>query len=429
MSEMNKKQQYHVCCRLAAWAVIAIGLGQLAAIQSARADDDIDDGQPVWSFGGFGSVGVVHSDERQADFSTTILKASGAGFSRPWSVDVDTRLGAQLGVKLDAQWSAVVQVISEQSVEHSYAPIVEWANIKYQATPDLSVRIGRIALPLLLAADYRKAAYAFPWVRTPVELYGAIPISNSDGIDVNYRWNFGPIKNMTQVSYGNTHAKLSHLQSADGRALIGISNTFDYHALSVRASLLNTGMTVEATQPFFAAFRQFGAQGIALADQYDIDHKHAQVIGIGANYDPGNWFLMGELGRMRTKSFLGDRTALYVSAGYRFGNLTPYVVYAQSRANSNRSDPGLTLAGLPPAMLGTAMVLNGGLNRLIGSIAIQQSASAGARWDVAPNIALKLQYDRVRPQSGSSGMFINVQPGFRSGVAVNVVSAVLDFVY
>jgi hypothetical protein len=427
MPEMNKKQPARR--HLAAWAIIALGCSQLAVVHAARADDGIDASLPLWSFGGFGSVGVVHSDQREADFSTHVLKASGAGFSRPWSLDVDSRLGAQLDVKLDAQWSAVVQVISQQSVDNSYAPIVEWANIKYQITPDLSVRVGRIALPLLLAADYRTAAYAFPWVRPPVELYGAFPISHSDGVDISYRSDIGSAKNTLQASYGKTHVKLGDGQSAEGRALIGISNTLDYDALSIRASLLSADLTTDAAAALFARLRQSGAQGIALADRYDGDHKRVHVIGIGANYDPGDWFLMGELGRMRTRSFLGDRTALYVSAGYRFGNLTPYLTYAQSRASSNRSDPGLSLAGLPPAALGTAAMLNTGLNRLLGSAAIQHSASAGARWDVAPNIALKLQYDRVRPQSGSSGMLINVQPGFRSGVAVNVVSAVLDFVY
>jgi hypothetical protein len=289
--------------------------------------------------------------------------------------------------------------------------------------------VGRIALPLLLAADSRKASYAFPWVRTPVELYGAVPISTSDGIDVHYRWNVGAVKNMTQALVGHTSFKLIDGPPAQGRAMVGLSNTLDYGALTVCASVLTLDLTFDAARSLFDGLRQFGAQGIALADKYDADHKRVNVIGIGANYDPGNWFLTGELARVRIKSFLGDRTGLYVSTGYRFGNLTPYVTYAQARDNSNRSDVGLSLAGLPPAAQGAATTLNAGLRQLLGVVAVQQSFIAGARWDVAPNIALKLQYDRVRPQRGSSGTLVNVQPGFRSGVAINVVSVVLDFVY
>jgi hypothetical protein len=137
----------------------------------------------------------------------------------------------------------------------------------------------------------------------------------------------------------------------------------------------------------------------------------------------------GELTRVRIKSFLGNRTALYVSTGYRFGNLTPYVTYAQARDNSDRSDSGLTLDGLPPPAQMAATKLNAGLHQLLGTVAIQRSLIAGLRWDVARNMAFKLQYDRVLPQGGSAGTLINVQPDFRSGVAVNVVSAALDFVY
>jgi hypothetical protein len=422
-------QKHHRRRTLAAWCFITLGLGQCAVIQSARADDDFDAGKPLWSFGGFGSVGIVHSNERQADFSSSVLKANGAGFSHPWSADVDSRFGAQLGVKLDAQWSAVLQVISEQNVDNSYAPAVEWANIKYQATQDLSVRVGRIALPLLLAADSRKASYAFPWVRMPVEFYGTIPISTSDGIDVNYRWNVGSVKNMTQALVGTTSFKLIDAPPAKGRAMIGLSDTLNYGALTVCASVLTLDLTFDAARPLFDGLRQFGAQGIALADKYDADHKRVNVIGIGASYDPGTWFVTAELARVRIKSFLGDRTGLYASTGYRFGNLTPYVTYARVRDNSNRGDTGLSLAALPPAAAGAATMLNAGLNQLLGVVAVQQSLIAGARWDIAPNIALKFQYDRVLPQAGSAGTLLNVQPGFRSGVAIHVVSAVLDFVY
>ena len=431
--EISEIHEHHARRKRVLWFVFALGFVHLGVAAHANDTKDIDDamdtGQPIWSFGGFGTAGVVHADQRQADFSSTVLKASGAGYSHPWSADVDSRLGAQLDVKLDAQWSAVLQLISEQNVNNSYAPAVEWANVKYQATPDLSVRIGRIALPLLLAANSRKASYAFASVRTPVELYGTVPISNSDGIDASYRWNVGTVKNMTQAMIGNTRFKVIDGSPAKGRAMTGLSNTLDYGALSVCASVLTLELTFDAARALFDGLRQFGAPGIALADKYDTDHKRVNVIGIGASYDPGKWFVTGELSRVRIKSFLGERDARYVNAGYRFGTLTPYVTYARTRDNSDKRNTSLSLAGLPPTAQIAATTLNAGLKQLLGSVATQQSLTAGVRWDVAPNMALKLQYDRVLPQGGSAGTLINVQPGFRSGVAINIVSAVLDFVY
>ncbi|HAT29776.1 MAG TPA: hypothetical protein DCW29_02635 [Janthinobacterium sp.] len=413
----------HTCLTLLALAAGLLG-GAARADQAVQTAD-----KPLWSFSGFGSVGVVHADDDQADFTSNVLKANGAGHSHSWSASVDSRIGAQLDLNLNKQWSAVLQMISEQALDNSYRPIVEWANIKYQVTPELSVRLGRIALPMFLAADYRKVGYAYPWVRTPVEVYGAIPISNSDGIDASYHWSSGAVKHVTQVFYGGSDIKLSGTARAEARGLAGVSDSADYGALSLRANVLSTNLTVDLARPLFDAFQRFGARGDAIAAQYDVNHKRALGVSVGFNYDPGNWFLMGELGRLNAKSFLGDKTAMYASAGYRYRGFTPYLAYARVKSNGPTSDPGLSLAGLPPQLAGAAAALNANLNGLLSTVAIQTTVSAGARWDVRENMALKLQVDRVLPRDGSSGTLINVQPGFRSGQAVNVASVVLDFVF
>lgn len=399
----------------------------LLAVGAAHADEE--GSKQMWSLGGFGTVGVTHSDARLADFNSTVLASRGAGFSRPVSADVDTRIGAQLDMNVNPQWSAVLQVISEYGVDNSYRPIVEWANVKYQATPDLSIRVGRIALPMLLAADYRKVAYTLASVRTPVEIYGAVPITHSDGIDATYRWSAGEVKNLTQVFFGRNDLKVSDTIDSKARDVAGISHTIELGAASLRLGYQGTNLTIDIARPLFDGLRQFGPQGVALAELYAIDHKHVIAYNIGANYDPGNWFVMAELVRINSKSFLGDKTAWYASTGYRFDKLTPFLSYARSKSNGPTSVAGLSTQGLPPAYAGAAQALNAGLNGLLSTIAVQHTASAGLRWDVARDLALKLQYDRVTPQQGSSGMLINVQPNFKSGNAINVVSATLDFVF
>ena len=404
--------------------VLALGLA-LAAGAARAADGDA----PAWTFGGFGSLGMVHSNEDKADFTSSVLKATGAGYSNRWSGDVDSRLGAQLGVTLNKQWSGVLQVISEQRLDNTYTPIVEWFNIKYQATPELALRFGRIALPMFLAADYRKVGYAYPWVRTPVEVYGAVPISNSDGADLSYRWNYAGVKNVVQAFYGRTTIKQGQPFQAGASGVAGISNTSEYGAASVRVSLLSANMTVDLARPLFDAFRQFGPQGAAIADRYDVDHKRVNAVSIGASYDPGQWFAIGEIGHFVSRSFLGETTELYASAGYRFDSVTPYLSYARAKANSAITAPGLTLSGLPPPLAGAGAALNAGLNSLLISVSEQATFSAGLRWDMIPNAALKLQVDRVSPHNRSRGTLINLQPGFRSGRTATVASVVLDFVF
>ena len=382
-----------------------------------------------WTFSGFGTVGAVHSSGKEADFTSSILRADGAGYSNDWSASVDSRLGGQLSVSFDKRFSAVVQVITQQRIMGSYKPTVEWANLKYQVTPNLTLRAGRIALPIFLAADYRKIGYAYPWVRTPVEVYDAIPISSSDGIDASYRWQTGAVKHVTQASYGRTRVGLldDNVLRAHGMAVL--SHSVEQGALSGRVSMMRANVTINIANELFDAFRQFGPAGAAIGQTYELTNKRFSAFTLGATYDPGNWFLMGELGRTDSRAWLGKTQTMYASAGYRFGNLTPYGSFSRVRSLTPTSHPGLPLAGLPPRLAATAAALNAGLNQLLLTIPVQDSVTAGLRWDLRADAALKLQYDRVRPRAGSRGTLIQVQPGFRSDRNVHVASAVLDFVF
>lgn len=392
----------------------------------AHAGDAGPDGN--WTFGGFATLSAVHSSEHQADYSANPLNPGTAGATRDWSYDVDSRAGAQLSYN-GSHWSAVLQVVAERNLTQSWKPVVEWANVQYQVSPEMSLRFGRIALPLFLCGDYRKASYALPWVRTPVELYGALPISNSDGVDASYRWTAGPVKNTTQVLFGGTKARLSDTRRAVAHKLAGISNTSTVGALTVRATAIQGDLEMLLAEDLWAALRQFGPQGETLARRYEPDRKRATVQSIGASYDPGNWFVMGEVGRINARSFLGDKTAGYISAGYRLGSFTPYASFSKVAANMPNRVDGLDLAMLPPPYAPAAQRLNAELNGLLSMIAVQDSASIGMRWDAGSNSALKLQFDHVRPHGGSSGTLGNIQPGYRYGRSFGVVSASLDLVF
>lgn len=411
--------------------VLALAALLMAAGAAHAADDAqaVAPSAPVWTFSGFGSLGAARSDYDQADFTSTILKGEGTGATHKWNGNLDSRLGGQLGVSIGKKWSAVVQVGVEQRYDLSYKPLVEWANIKYQITPDLSVRAGRIALPIFLAADYRKIGYAYPWVRTPIEVYGGVPITNSDGVDAAYRWQQAGVKHTTQVFYGKTNVYLTETTSFKARNLAGITHTAERGAATLRVSAFTAVLNVNVVRPLFDGFRQFGPAGIAIADKYDVVDKRFTGYAIGASYDPGKYFVMAEAAQRNGRSFLAKSVGMYASAGYRSGEFTPYVSYSMSEAKSPNSHPGLPLAGLPRRQAFVAGQLNGGLDKLLKTISSQTSMAVGVRWDFRPDMAVKLQYDRATPRNGSRGSLINLEPGFQSGRTVHVTSAVLDFVF
>ncbi len=384
---------------------------------------------PMFSLSGFGTLGVVHSSEQRADFGSSIFVPKGAGHTRQWSPEVDSRLGAQVIGNFTSRFSATVQVIAEQRHDGKYLPHAEWANIKYQVTPEFSVRFGRTALASFLVSDFRKVAYANPWVRPPGEVYRLVPVFSSDGLDANYKSQLGDFAHTLQGSYGQTDATYPNGARAKGRNQWVISDTVEYGPGTLRVAYQEAHVSIDTLHALFNTFRQFGVQGIALADRYDTNDKKVTFIGVGGMYDPGDWFVMAEWGNVNFRSVIGERTAWYVGGGYRIRTLTPYLTYARTKADSNTSDPGLTLVGLPPQLAGPAAGLNAALNGILGALPVQQAIATGGRWDFMKNVALKLQYDRIDLGAGSAGVLGNVQPGFQPGGTVHLLSATIDFVW
>lgn len=401
----------------------------LAVTSSAATALADDPASSIFSLNGFGTFGLTRSSERNADFSSSTFRPNGAGFTRARSASVDSLVGAQVTANFTPRLSGILQIISEQNYDNSYRPHVEWANIKYEFTPNFSARVGRSVLPVFLVSDFRKVGYANPWVRPPIEVYSLVPVSSSDGVSASYRMKAGEITHTFEGSFGGTEAKLPGGGVVRAKGGWTAAYGAEYGAATVRASYSQTTLTITSLNPLFDGFRRFGAQGIAIANRYDPEGKTFSFIGLGGTYDPGGWFVTSEWGFTDARSVLGKRSAWYVSGGYRIGKLTPYATYARARAESNTSDPGLSLASLPAGPASAAAGLNAGLNAILGSAPVQNTVSAGLRWDVAKNAAFKLQFDHTRMGAGSPGLLINVQPGFRTGGKVNVLSATIDFVF
>lgn len=414
-----------ISCIFIATTVLVLGLHAT----SVHADDT---GPSIFSFNGFGTLGVAHSSEGQADFVTGTLKPKGAGYSGDWSLAVDSLIAGQITANFTPKLTAVVQGIVEQNYDNSYSPHTEWANIKYQFAPDFNARIGRTVLPVFLVSDYRKVNYANPWVRPPVELYGLIPISTIDGVDINYRFRFGDLSNNIKVLYGNSKNQVP--DSAGGGTVevkdnFGISYDGEYRALTMHMAYVRSeDLTVQAVEPLFDALRQFGAEGIAIANKYDPNDTPLSFIGVGGTYNPGTWFLTAEWGTVRSNSLIGDRSAWYVTGGQRIGKFTPYLTFSKTTANE-LSEAGLTISALPPFLAGPAAAINAGLASSLGPLPDQQTIAAGVRWDFMDNVCLKLQFNHANIGSDSNGTLVNIQPGFEPGGSYNVFSASVDFVF
>ncbi|NEX59490.1 porin [Noviherbaspirillum galbum] len=409
----------------------AIALMATSAMAAEPGAPNISE-RPVFTFSGFGTLGAVHSSERDADFTTHVFKPNGAGASHDWSFAPDSLLGGQVNARFGPRLSAVLQVVAEQRYDKTWRPQAEWANLKYQFTPSFSARIGRIALPGFLAADYRKVGYAIPWVRAPRDVYLLGPVTSNDGIDASHTIAVGEGNNTLQAYYGRKDIRSTY-QDGDpilARDSFGIVDTLEVGPLTLRAGYQTGRMSMGSSKDFFDRVRQFGSAGGQLADRYDLWDKTYRLMSFGGNIDQGRWFLTTEWAQLKTNSWAGDGQAWYAGAGYRIGHVTPFASVSRVRLTSPASDPGLPVASLPAFLRPATQQANGVLDSLLGAIIPdQRTLSAGMRWDAAKNTAVKVQVDHMDLSTGSGGALKNLLPGFSPGGQVNLFTVSVDFVF
>jgi hypothetical protein len=396
-------------------------------------------------FSGFGTLGAVHSSSRDADHVDTIFQPNGAGVSRSTSFNPDSKLGVQLDLPLGERWSAVVQVISQHQYDNSYTPGIEWANVKYKVTPDLSVRVGRIALPSYLLSETRFVGYSSPWVRPPVETYNLLTITNSDGIDASWHHAFGSVNNTLQGYAGTSTVHAPEGTKVKAKREWGFADSVEMGDLTLRAgyAALRIDLSIPPLAPLYQglndfaagalavpvpAFQAAGRQAQALAQKYHTSDVDVQALTLGATYDPGRWFLMGEYVDRRSDPFIGDSKGWYVSGGYRLGTFTPYASYAKLKVSQPDQETISTTGA--DALAPAAAALSAGVGAMQQSMqGSQHTVAVGLRWDFMKNLALKLQYDRLRTDDHSHGQLAKVQPTFDPERAINLTSVALDFVF
>lgn len=386
-------------------------------------------GNPSFSIDGFATLGWSHSSEHEADFVGSSLQADGTGHTRETTAKIDSRIGLQFTAEFSPRWLGVLQIISEQRYDGSFQPTIEWANLRYQVTPDLDLRIGRTVLSSFLVSEYRKVGYIHPWVRPPLELYGLVPLTNNNGLDVSYRSTFHGFGSTLEAQVGASDFRIPGVDRVEVRKAWRISDTLERGDATLRLSYQRGEITLASFNALFDAFRSFGAQGAAIADRFDARGTDLRFISSAISYDPGDWFAMSEWGALKTDSAIGDRTGWYASTGVRRASLTPYLTYAAVEADSATSHPGLTTSAYPAAFAESIGFLNAGLNRALKANPSQQTFSLGTRWDVRSNVALKLQYDHTWLGDGSYGRLQNVQPAFVPGGEFDILTATVDIVF
>jgi hypothetical protein len=385
---------------------------------------------------GFGTGALTWTNSDQAEFSRP-NQATGA--KKDLTTGVDSNLGLQADYPINSWLSVTGQGLVRKDAEDDFGAELSWAFAKAKINDELSVRAGRIGLPVFMISDYRNVGYANTFLRPPVELYSQVPFSSIDGVDVTWQHGFGETTVTAQLAYGRTEGHLSGGNTIEARELSALNLVAEHGPLTLRFGRADGKMNMNTStslNTLVGSLRSAGtgyhfAQLNQLASDLELNKKKASFTSAGLGLDWNNIIVQTEYAKRKTESYVNDTSAWYAMAGYRFGKVLPFYIHSELKIDGVVANtvPAACPAGYPAACTPTMAALSAGVNSLKNSgigQGEQSTDSIGVRWDFYRSMALKAQIDRVRPQNGN-GLFLAPQAGFKGPVTVGAVA--LDFVF
>jgi hypothetical protein len=357
----------------------------LGVISTTHADNGIST-----TVNGYATVGGTFTSDDHYAYIHDGTEFQGAGSQ--FDVGLESRIGVQAVIDFGSGFSVTAQELAKQRGSDEFSLGTEWLFAQYSPDSDWKLRLGRVALATFLFSDSREVGYAAPWFRAPNELYGSESFQNLDGVQALWHHNVGPVGLGLKGGYGSS--SVSYLDegivyNVHARNVYNVAATLEYGDFLFRVS--QTVFSLSTTVPLSATY----AITFTMKDTFN---------SVGMQYDNGKAILLSEFAK-RTQNDapvigmpLDISDEWYVAGGWRFGKLTPLLIYG-------KYNPGQSLLTPEAASYGTW--------------------SGSLRYDIVRNVALKAQVSRA--QAGNSTYWVTPNPA--SGERINVYSVGADFVF
>ena len=384
----------------------------------------VADSNNSWDIQGFGTIGGAYQDNKDTIYRSGFQTYQGSQGN--FSFATDSKIGLQLNSQITDDLTMTIQGMASQFTSDNILLNLEWANLKYKFTENLSIRIGRMRTPVFMYSDILNVSYSYTWVRLPQEVYSTFPLPSYDGIELNYNFlldeYFFSIKGVcgqtkTDIIVGYDEDTASKYTNKEYRG-VTLDVSTDNFEFRMSYFLSNGSMEDKKVNEYLSALRKYGFND--LADKYTIDNKKFEFFGLAMSYSFNNAFIVGEYTKIKSDSMLGAVEGAYLSVGYNFNEITPYLIVAESskkKADIENTIPK-TLSYLP-LQAATSKILR-------DATAGQKSKSIGVRYDFADNMALKLQYDYIEVDEEQASIHIRFNNNYDN---LKVFSATIDFLF
>ena len=391
-------------------AVLALSVASLGHAAGTNGDAGISG----LTLKGFGTLGLARSDEDGAQYVRDLSQPD--GLTSDWSGKIDSMIGLQASYQVNEAVEGVLQAISRYRYDGSYRPEISWAFVRYEASPALSLRAGRLGTEFYMQADSRQVGYANPTVRPPPDYFGPLVFSYLDGFDLGAATPVGAGLLKGKLFAGLSPETTPFVRNVswdlDGALLVG--GHLEYQSGPWQFRLGHAQVHFDTQLPLHVLA---GFDVIALVPDLSVKDTWSRFDSLGMVYDEGPLQLQLMLSRTRHESAAYEDTkAGYAIASYRFGQVTPYLGYSRVKST--------------PARIGTPVTPE--LAELVTNLTSathsdQHTWFLGGRWDIRENLAMKAQVDWLHGSRTSLFPFRDDIPVWDGDMTV--YSLTLDFVF
>lgn len=313
---------------------------------------------------GFGSVGFTHLGGEHESHGFGIKGQT----TDSWRGDQLSKIGGQLQYGVTDDVTATLQV-KAQDAQDEWKPEVSLAYLSWKTTDNLTLRGGRLGLPIYMLSETISVGQSYPWLRLPDEVYSLVQADNMEGFDAIYKvpLSFGAVS--YQVGVGQAHNRkyfandqkfdIDYDSTAYANVLLE-TNDFGSFRYSYAQADLTMKVEDDVMTPFGARHQVFGAY----------DRTTGKFLSMGYVFDNGTWVANAEKVALLVEH--AQRTdSYYVMGGHRFGDFLPHVTYAESEVGESK----------------------------------QHSMSYGLNYTLSPKVVLKSEYKKVSTNNGYRGNF------------------------
>lgn len=325
-------------------------------------------------FNGFASIYAgmtLDDDESLYDYDDDI------------SFKPESLFGLQATADLTEGLTATAQLLARGSDD--FDAKFEWAYLTYTLNDNFDVSAGRLRIPFFKYSEYLDVGYAFPWARTPRDVYD-IDFNTMEGARLNYTNSFGYWDVAVQGVYGNLDTNLfiagaDRASKLDGISGISVDMTRDWFSFRLGYTIADVSVDagLAALAPLFVNPSDF--DDVQILD----DSGYFGSAGVFVDYQ--DWLVNAEIVQYEAEdSILPTNDAFYIMLGKRFDDITVAYTYSgfetENKYGAVSSIPGF----IPNPAPGTEPVCGATAQDYVRNCVITQESkynthSMAVRWN------------------------------------------------